>query len=108
LALLLSRPFVGREELRQQLRAARVTAVCRCGCRSILLEVDHRLAPPAQVRRRIPIEATGADVDGMTIHLLLHVVGGYMTELEVFREDGEPLVALPAATELSLFSLDEE
>jgi len=42
----------------------------------------------AHVARRVPVEAELEDVDGVTIHVLLHVVQGFLNELEVFREDG--------------------
>ncbi|HZD22404.1 MAG TPA: hypothetical protein VE569_03235 [Acidimicrobiia bacterium] len=31
------------------------------------------------------------DRDGMKIHVLLHVLDGVMDELEIYREDSQPL-----------------
>jgi hypothetical protein len=31
------------------------------------------------------------DEDGTTFHVLLHVVDGYIDELERYREDGRPI-----------------
>jgi hypothetical protein len=45
------------------------------------------------VHRRVPIEAVADDIDGMTIHVLLHVVDGYIDGLELYREDGLALLA---------------
>jgi hypothetical protein len=48
-------------------------------------------APRANVERRIPVEAEAEDVDGMTFHVLLHVVDGLVNELEIYRNDSEPM-----------------
>jgi hypothetical protein len=40
---------------------------------------------------RIPVEAELEDGDGVTIHLLLHVLEGYLNELEVYRDDSAPV-----------------
>ena len=39
----------------------------------------------ATVLRRIPIEAEADDLDGMTIHVLLHVINGCIDELELYQ-----------------------
>jgi hypothetical protein len=39
------------------------------------------------VRRRIPVEASYPDADGVVVHVLLHVIDGRLDELEVYRED---------------------
>jgi hypothetical protein len=45
----------------------------------------------ATVERRIPVEGECEDLDGTTVHVLLHVVEGRMDELEIYREDSGPL-----------------
>jgi hypothetical protein len=104
LEFLLSAGFAGRDELRRQAAVARVSGE---DPPSIRLVVETGVAPPAKVTRRIPIEAEGTDRDGAPLHSLLHVVDGYLGELEVFREDGQPVLDLPAPAALTLFSLDE-
>ena len=47
---------------------------------------------------RIAVEAEVEDLDGMKIVILLHVIDGYVDELEVFRADSGPLQA-PIRTE---------
>ena len=37
------------------------------------------------------MEAETEDGDGMTIHLLLHVIDGSLNELEIYREDSTSL-----------------
>lgn len=89
LATLLSRSFPGRDDLVQQVPSCRGRQLDDHDC----LALSVVGAPPASVIRRIPVEAEVEDADGMTIHVLLHVVDGYMIELEVYREDGGELRA---------------
>jgi hypothetical protein len=49
-------------------------------------------AEPAATAKRIPVEADYDDEDGVTVHVLLHVLNGFMDELEIFREDSGPLL----------------
>lgn len=84
LEFLLSKPFPGRERLRGQLDHVLVTgSSCRCGCDSIGL-ADDRSLQPAEVSERVPTDAFGRDPDGTQVGVLLHVIDGYMTELEFY------------------------
>ena len=98
---LLSRPFPGRDDLVGQIPYARVSEEYVGEDPSIILEVDKSLAGPAGVRTRIPVEAWGVDTDGTRFEVLLHVVDGYLWEIEVFRIDSEP-VRLPDPADLQL------
>jgi ketosteroid isomerase-like protein len=89
LATLLTATFPGRDEIAQQVATARGRVIDADG--SLELSVDD--APPANVVRRIPVEAEAEDIDGMTFHVLLHVVDGYINELEIYRDDSLPLQA---------------
>lgn len=42
-------------------------------------------------KNRIPTEALIYDSDGALVNILLHVIDGYINELEIIRADGEPL-----------------
>jgi hypothetical protein len=44
---------------------------------------------------RIPVETTGEGTDGVGIRVLLHVLDGYLNELEIFVMDGQLLNAFP-------------
>lgn len=90
LDFLLRKPFPGRNDLKAQLGSVGVATECRI-CPTVELTVDRSSARAAPVRSRIPVEAEGVDVDGKRLHVLLHVVDGFLSELEVFREDGEPV-----------------
>jgi hypothetical protein len=87
LARLLSVAFPGRDEVARQVAVARIRALDADGSLDLLVTDVAR----ANVIRRIPVEAEAEDVDGMTFHVLLHVVDGYIDELEVYRNDSEPL-----------------
>lgn len=85
---LLDAPVRSRDELRAQLRGARVTAEGQGDTRSIRFQLD-RNAPRAETQMRIPVEGQAADADGVAIAVLLHVVDGLAEELEIYRVDGE-------------------
>ena len=106
LQYLLQAEFPGKQALVKQAETLLVSGHCACGCASILFRVDTTSAPSALVQRRIPVEAEGADMDGVIIHFLLHVVQGWLSELEIFREDSEPILKLPPTKTLQVLILD--
>jgi hypothetical protein len=55
---------------------------------------------PSPVRRTV-VSAWGRDVDGEAVEVLLHVIDGYVAELEFVRYAPGPLVAPPAAGSLT-------
>lgn len=83
---LLSNDFPGRGELVEQAAHAKVRQIDPEGSLSFAPS-----APKAQVVRRVPVEAEVEDEDGVTVHVLLHVLEGALAELEVFREDSKQL-----------------
>ncbi len=80
---LLKPEFLGRDALREQLRDCLVKAIDQNGSLKILVRSDAR----AIGWYRIPVEGEFEDKDGVTAHVLLHVVEGKADELEVFKED---------------------
>jgi hypothetical protein len=100
--LLLSQPFPGRDELRQQVQLARVSEEERGGYLSVVLTVDRSAAPPAPVQESPSVEAEGLD-EGVEIEVLLHTRGGYLFMLEIIRMDGKPLTRFPDPMSLELF-----
>jgi Domain of unknown function (DUF6984) len=87
LARLLSAGGEGFEGLRCQLEHTMVESLDADGG----LRLYPESASPAQVPRRIPVEASYPDSDGVMVHVLLHVLDGFVNELEVFREDSLPV-----------------
>lgn len=89
---LLVMEFPGSTELREQLRTISVAEIDADGS----LRLSTRASIRAAVSRRIPVEASYVDRDGVRVHLLLHVVDGYLDELEILREDSAPVINRPA------------
>ena len=85
---LLSEDFPGRDILREQAGHVLGRRIDADG--SLALQPD-RDAPAADVVRRVPVEAELEDLDGVTIHVLLHVTNGRLNELELFRDDSAPI-----------------
>jgi hypothetical protein len=84
LEFLLTKRFPGRDQLLAQLDQVLVTgSSCGCGCESVGLSVN-RSAPPASVGERVPTDAFGRDASGVEVGVLLHVINGYMAELEFY------------------------
>lgn len=88
---LLSGEFPGAAALRTQLANLFVEPIDAEG--------SLRLRPygptPACVSRRIPVEASYNDVDGVVVHLLIHVIDGVLDELEIYREDSATVMLPP-------------
>lgn len=99
---LLDRDLIGRAELRDQLRRARVAAECD-QCSTVVLASDSAL-PAARIDERIVSEATSMDAqtDEARIRVLLHVARGHLAELELFRYVLVPVQRIPNVASLQL------
>jgi hypothetical protein len=99
LTFMLDVPFPGRDELQRQLPHVRVSAECGCGIEGcpvrILWVPPVEGVAPAPVGRRVPVTARGHDRDGMFIQVLVHVVDGWLDELEAWRGDLGPFLQFP-------------
>lgn len=89
---LLRNPFPGRDELRVQLNTLTVIEIDERGSLALFSAGD---GPSAPVARRIATEAFYEDKDGVRVNILLHVVDGRLNELEIFRDDSQPLQSSP-------------
>jgi hypothetical protein len=98
----LSEEFPGSDSLRRQLVDIEARNIDSNGSLELRPSAD---APGANVSRRVPVEAELKDVDGIKIHLLLHVVNGLLSEFEVYRDDSGPVERGLDVDELSLISL---
>src|SRR3954468_11828669 len=96
---LLEPNFPGREELRRQLDSVTARQLFEDGT----LALQCGVCDPAQVKGRVPTEGECEDADGVVIHVLLHVVDGVMSELEVFKDDGSLARNPPLAGDLVVF-----
>lgn len=100
LEFLLSRPFPGRDELMQQLASVKVFGKCQCGCETVDLTVDEANSLRARVKERIPVEAITRS--GSCVNVLLHVVNGFLRELEVVGYDPDEPARLPESNVMEL------
>jgi Domain of unknown function (DUF6984) len=99
---LLEVDFAGKREVAAQLNASRVRTLDPEGSLELDPGTHFEKAP---VDKRIPVEAEGIDEDGITIHVLLHVVDGVVKELEIYKDNGSPIRRLPNSCDLKLLVL---
>jgi hypothetical protein len=102
---LLEKSFPGRDDLLRQLDGLSVRKIDKEG--SLSLRVDQ-LAPRAEVKDRVVAEGHYSDEDsasseGPKVHVLLHVVKGKLTELEIYKDDGSPIRKGPLAQNLTSY-----
>lgn len=95
---MLDEPFPGSNQLRSQLGFAIGRRVDQEG--SLALSVSG--GAPAAVVRTVPTEAWCQDADGTMIRVLLHVRNGLMVELEIYKDDGSPILRRPTARSIEL------
>jgi hypothetical protein len=96
---LLEPKFPGQQELLKQLESVIGRVIDADGSLQLKLE---GAAPQARVEERVPVEGQIEDLDGMIIEILLHVVGGYLDELEIYRRDSEPIQRDLAASDMKV------
>jgi hypothetical protein len=93
----MSAQFDGRDAISSQLETVRVRDLDSDGGLAL-----NASGAPAPVATRIPVELNYTDPDGMRVHVLLHVVRGFVDELEIFREDSAPVRSRPTAGAVSI------
>jgi hypothetical protein len=98
---LLEANFPGRDELVPMFEQIEVRTLDELGG----LELRSRAPGRAPVVKRVPVEAEAKDEDGYLIHVLLHVVDGRPTELEIFKDDGSCVRRMPAPSAFELMVL---
>jgi len=100
LAKLLEADFEGRSQIEQQLHDVEVRTIDENGS----LELRVTSSQKAVTGSRVPSEGEVKDADGVIVHVLLHVVEGIATELEIYREDNLSVGAFPDASRMTVFS----
>lgn len=86
LELILAYDFSGKEEIVQQINSAEVEREYTNFYLSVKFHVD-KMEKPVKNNARIPIEARIYKKDKVPLQFLLHVIGGYAAELEIFYAD---------------------
>jgi len=97
---LLEPKFPGRDELRRQLYSVVAKQMFEDG--TLALQCDR--SDPAPVKWPVPTEGECPDADGVTIHVLLHVVDGVMVQLQIFKDGESEIQNPPVARNLVLFT----
>lgn len=97
---LLERDFPGRDEIAKQVNSARVEQIDSNGSLKFFVSSPTRVV----TKFRIPVEGEFEDIDGTTIHVLLHVVNGIVDELEVYKDDSSAVRSMPDAKQLRIFN----
>lgn len=101
LRLLSAASFPGRDELLAQVEKASASTIDEDGSISIRPTIVQRAA----VTTRIPVEGEAQDIDGVTIHYLLHVVDGLINELEVYKDDSSRVRRQAQPEELTVINV---
>jgi hypothetical protein len=87
----------GGDALRDQLKFAKVSTIDQDGSIRFLVNSPKRASG---ISDRVPVTAIFDDTDGIPIYLLLHVVEGKLSELEVYKADGSQITARPESERL--------
>ena len=98
---LLTVDFVGREQIMEQLRSVLARRIDDEGSVELVPQNSVR----ANVMKRIPVEGESADVDGVPVYFLLHVVDSQVHELEIYKADGSPIKRMPAPERVDVVAL---
>ena len=91
MTMLTSANFLGRAEVLAQLQSCHVRTIDGEGGLEIRTACDQQ----AVVRYRVCIELYGPDLDGTQISVMLHVVDGFVREIEIYKLDGSPIQRMP-------------
>jgi hypothetical protein len=87
---MMSVDFIGKEIIIKQLNASRVVNYCPCGCKTVDIKVDINL-PQYKFDKRVPVELRTFSKSGVPIIASIHVINGYVEELEIYRADSEEI-----------------
>ena len=102
---LLGHDFVGRVELLQQLVGLEASAIDGSG--SLWLKATHGERAP--IRSTPAVEARYPDLDasdefGSCVNVLLHVKEGYLSMLEMYKDDGSKIMRVTVPEDCWMFS----
>ncbi|AQT86332.1 hypothetical protein B1222_21040 [Paenibacillus larvae subsp. pulvifaciens] len=87
---LLSVEFPERDILVSQLKNAKVIGNYLCGCRTIDINIDSTCSKFPN-SKRVPVEMIIHNGQSAPIIFYLHVLNGYIKELEIFKADSKPI-----------------
>ena len=98
--------FADVPSLSEQVTTVRVVSTCDCGCASVGLRTDGPQVPATAVAS---LSDTGRDdyfavsaSDGGYVSVVLHVLSGFVGELEIYAGQGVPVAAPHADTVINI------
>ncbi len=91
--------FQGKDVIQNQLLSSKVEANYNSGFISLKFKVSHRIGK-FNFDVRVPVEMRAFQTDDVPYVFLLHIVEGYVDELEVFKADSSEIL-LPPDIDLS-------
>jgi len=101
---LLAPEFPGRDQLVKQVNDCLVKTVVP----NEWLEIQVNSSVKAtKVKYCPPTEGEVKDIDGITIHILLHVKKEKLWVLETYKEDGSRVISLPPVSEIRVFAPEQ-
>lgn len=92
LLTLLKKQFSKREEIIRQINNAKIEREYTKFFLSVRFSVDKKIEP-INIRTRVPVEMHVYRKKGCPVQFLLHIVNGYVSELEVFCADSSEIDA---------------
>jgi hypothetical protein len=99
--------FADVPSLSEQVATVRVVSTCDCGCASVGLSTEGPQVPATAVVR---LSDTGRDdyfavsaSDGDDVSVVLHVLSGFVGELEIFAGQGVAVAAPHADTVINIW-----
>ncbi len=100
---LLAVSFPGRDELMQQLADPEARTIDEY--QSIELCLKQQIRAP--VKKTVPVEAEAPDADGIMVRYLLFVREGLAYELQIYKDDGSPIIRRPEVADLTVLVLPD-
>lgn len=108
LYFLLKEDFPGRDELMIQVGSSKVRTIQEYqdnwGSLEFLINSDIK----ANVKERIPVQASALDEDNVPIIIFLHVVNGKIDELEIVKANNSPIIKQFTAADLRIDKVKHE
>ena len=97
--------FADVPSLSEQFATVRVVSTCDCGCASVGLRTEGPQVPATAVARLSDTRRDdyfAVSASGGNVSVVLHVLSGFLEELEIFAGEGVPVAAPHADTVIDI------
>ena len=92
---LLERDFPGADEIKDQIKNCEAKIIRDYNDNWGSIEIRTNSKKMADVESRIPVQGILYDSDGVPIEVFLHVIGGFINELEIVKVGQSPMKTIP-------------